>query len=113
MKNARTSLSFIVKTNKGYICDKNASGFYENSTNEFYRVANDAWFGNMLCNCNKVDKLGFTNNKEEATKFSYAYIGNRVQEIVDKIKFGYENMNKIELEAIQQEIKFNLNLSKE
>ena len=106
MNNRRKSLEFIIKTNKGYICEKNAKGHYENSTNEYYQIANAAFFGDMLCNCNKVDKLGFTDDKEQATRYSYAYVGNRIQEIADTIKFGYEDINKIELELIWKEIKF-------
>lgn len=88
--------NYIIHTNKGYICEKNAKGVYTKSSNEFYRTANNSWFGNMLCNCNKVDKLGFTDNKEEATKYS-SCVGNRIQEIIDVVSFGYENINEIKI----------------
>ena len=106
----RKSLYFIIRTEKGYICDKNAKGYYEKSSNSFYQTANGAFFGDMLCNCNKVDKLGFTDNKKEATQFSYAYIGNRIQEIVDVIKFGYEKIKEIQLEPIWKDIKLNIKI---
>lgn len=104
------SIECVIKTNKGYLCEKNANGYYSKSSNSFYQTANGAFFGDMLCNCNKVDKLGFTNKKEEATVYSYAYIGNRIQEIVDRIKFGFENINKIEIEITLKEIKLSIKI---
>ena len=35
-------------------------------------------------------------NKEEATKYS-SCVGNRIQEIIDVVSFGYENINEIKI----------------
>lgn len=94
-------MKFIIKTDKGYICEKNAHGYYEKSSNEFYRIETGKWFTSVNSGCDKVDKLGFTENKEEATAYS-SCIGNRVNEIIDRIKFGYENIKTITIEVINE-----------
>jgi phage FluMu protein Com len=93
-------MKFIIKTDKGYICEKNAHGYYDKSSNEFYRVETGKWFTSINSACDKVDKLGFTNKKEEAT--TYTHVGNRITEIIDRIKFGYENITKIIIEVVKE-----------
>ncbi|MCH5315452.1 MAG: hypothetical protein J1E81_06030 [Eubacterium sp.] len=92
-------IKFIINTDKGYICEANAIGEYIASSkdNEFYRGERGKFFATVLANCSGVDKLGFTDNRENATKYS-ACIGNRVQEIVDRITAGYENIKTITVE---------------
>lgn len=92
-------IKFIIKTNKGYICEEKAKGYYEKSSNEFYRRETGKWFTSVNSGCDKVDKLGFTDNIKEATKYC-SCIGNRVQEIIDRIQQGYENMPQIIVEIV-------------
>ncbi len=94
-------MKFTIKTDKGYICEKNAQGYYEKSSNEFYRVETGKWFTSVNSICNKVDKLGFSENKENATTYS-SCLGNRINEIIDRIKFGYEDISKIVIEVIKE-----------
>lgn len=93
-------MKFIIKTDKGYICEEKAHGYYEKSSNEFYRVETGKWFTSVNSVCNKVDKLGFSENKENATTYS-ACLGNRINEIIDRIKFGYENISRITIEVVK------------
>lgn len=92
---------YIIATEKGYICEKNAKGYYENSNNNFYRKETGKFFTSINSNCDKVDKLGFTNNIEDATKYG-SLIGNRVQEVIDRINYGYENFSKVEILLIKE-----------
>lgn len=85
---------WAIKTNKGYICESKAVGYYEKSSNEFYNNSSGKFFNTVTSYCNEVDKLGFTQSIEEATKYS-SFVGNRIQEIIDRINAGYENINKI------------------
>lgn len=94
-------MKFIIKTDKGYMCEENAHGYYEKSSNEFYRVETGKWFTSVNSVCDKVDKLGFTEKKEEATIYS-ACVGNRINEIIDRIKFGYEKITKIIIEVVNE-----------
>lgn len=87
-------MRFIIQTDKGFICEANARGYYEKSSNEFYRTETGKWFNTINSFCDKVDKLGFTQNENEATHYS-ANIGNRLDEIVERIKYGYEDIRKI------------------
>lgn len=91
-------MKFIIQTDKGYICEKNAHGYYGNSSNEYYRVETGKWFTSICSACDKVDKLGFSESEEEATIYSSS-IGNRINEIVDRIKFGYENIQTITIKV--------------
>lgn len=94
-------MKFIIETDKGYICEKNAHGHYEKSSNEFYRVETGKWFTSVCSMCDIVDKLGFTQKESEATRYSSS-IGNRINEIIDRIKFGYENITKITIKVINE-----------
>ena len=94
-------MKFIIETDKGYICEKNAHGYYENSNNEFYRVETGKWFTSVCSGCDKVDKLGFTSNESEATKYG-GHLGNRVNEIIDRIKFGYEDIEYLTIRVIKE-----------
>jgi hypothetical protein len=94
-------MKFIIHTNKGYICEKNASGYYENSSNEFYRVETGKWFTSVCSGCDTVDKLGFSKIEEEATIYCSS-IGNRVNEIVNRIKLGYEDITTITIKVINE-----------
>lgn len=80
-------LKYIIKTNKGYIAER-----YDNKTYPPLKINNGVGFTknffNTLCN-DTPDMLGFTDSKEKAIKYS-ACIGNRVQEIVDRVIDGYE-----------------------
>lgn len=92
-------MKFIIKTDKGFICEANARGYYEKSNNEFYRVETGKWFSSINSVCDKVDKLGFTQDESEATKYS-SYVGNRINEIIERIKFGYEDISEIVIKVI-------------
>lgn len=94
-------MKFIIETDKGYICEKNAHGYYENSSNEFYRVETGKWFTSVCSSCDTVDKLGFTDIEEDATIYRSS-IGNRVNEIVNRIKMGYENITTIIIKVINE-----------
>lgn len=94
-------MKFIIQTDKGYICAKNAHGTYEKSSNLFYAVETGKFFTTVNSGCNEVDKLGFTDCEKEATTYG-SCIGNRVQEIVDRIKFGYENIKTITVKVINE-----------
>lgn len=94
-------MKFIIQTDKGFICEEKGCGYYEKSNNEFYRVETGKWFNSINSGCDKVDKLGFTQDESEATQYS-AYVGNRINEIVDRIRFGYENINIITIKIIEE-----------
>ena len=94
-------IKFRILTNKGYICEENAKGYYENSSNEFYRKETGKWFSSICANSDKVDKLGFTDIKHKATKYC-SCIGNRVQEISDRITQGYEDITFINIEVCDE-----------
>ena len=94
-------MKFIIQTDKGYICEKNAHGYYENSTNEFYRVETGKWFTSVNSACDKVDKLGFTEKEEKATAYR-SCLGNRINEIIDRIKFGYEDITEIIIKKVNE-----------
>ena len=89
---------FIIKTNKGYICNQKANGVYTQRVPDYYNhfMHGGGFFGMNGCSNDTVDKLGFTDNAEEATIFS-SCIGNRVQEIVDRINYGFEEICEINL----------------
>ena len=93
-------MKFIIETDKGYICEENAHGHYEKSSNEFYRVETGKWFTSVCSVNNEVDKLGFTREESKATKYS-SNIGNRINEIIDRIKFGFENIAEITVKVIK------------
>ena len=94
-------MKFIIKTDKGYISEKNAHDYYEKSSNEFYRVETGKWFTSVNSGCEKVDKLGFAPNKEEATLFG-SRVANRVDEIINRIIQGYENIKTITIEVLKE-----------
>ena len=93
----------IIKTEKGYICEANASGTYGRG-NEFYREETGKWFSTINASCDGVDKLGFTNNEKEATRYASPYVGERIKEIINRIDFGFEPIKHIEI-VIADEIK--------
>ena len=78
-------MKFIIKTDKGFICEAKACGYYEKSNNEFYRVETGKWFN--------------TQDEIEATKYS-SFVGNRINEIIERIKFGYEDIREILIKII-------------
>ena len=92
---------YVIQTNKGYICEKNAKGTYKNKNNDFYRVETGKWFTTLNAGCNDIDCLGFCKGKEEATRYS-ACIGNRVQEIADRIRYGLEDITWIRIEIEEE-----------
>lgn len=92
-------MKFIIKTDKGFICEAKACGYYEKSNNEFYRVETGKWFNTINSGCEKVDKLGFTQDENEATKYS-SFVGNRINEIIERIRFGYEDIREIQIKII-------------
>lgn len=92
-------MKFIIKTDKGFICEANARGYYEKSNNEFYRAETGKWFSSINSVCDKVDRLGFTQDESEATKYS-SCVGNRINEIIERIKFGYEDISEIVIKVI-------------
>lgn len=94
-------MKFIIQTDKGYICEANAHGHYENSNNEFYRVETGKWFTSVCSACDTVDKLGFTDIEGNATIYRSS-IGNRVNEIVQRIKMGYENISTIVIKVLDE-----------
>ena len=93
-------MKFIIETDKGYICEANARGHYEKSSNEFYRVETGKWFTSVCSASDNVDKLGFTREESKATRYGSS-IGSRVNEIIDRIKFGYENITEITIKVIK------------
>lgn len=95
-------MKYIIKTDKGYICVENAKGVYELKNSSFYAIETGKWFTSRLAGTSEVDKLGFTNNKKEATRY-FGCVGNRVQEILDRVKFGFEKFRKIEIEILYNE----------
>lgn len=92
---------FIIKTSKGYICEKNANGVYTKRVADYYNhyMSGGGFFGMNGCSNDTVDKLGFTDNIKEATNFC-GCIGNRVQEIIDRINYGFEDINEITIRRI-------------
>lgn len=92
---------FIIKTNKGYICNQKANGVYTQRVPDFYNhyMSGGGFFGMNGCSNDTVDKLGFTDDVNEATTF-FACIGNRVQEIIDRINYGFEDIKEITLQLI-------------
>lgn len=99
MKKSMAIKKFIIKTDKGFICETKAKGYYEKSNNEFYRVETGKWITSVNSICDNVDKLGFTQDESEATIYS-SLIGNRINEIADRIRFGYEDINEIIIKVI-------------
>ena len=87
---------FVIQTNKGYICEQKANGIYTKRVTDFYNhfMAGGGFFGMNGCSNDAVDKLGFTDNLKEATTYS-SCIGNRVQEIIDRINAGFEDIKEI------------------
>lgn len=87
-------MKFVIKTDKGFICEAKAFGYYEKSNNEFYRIETGKWFSSINSVCERVDKLGFTQEESEATQYS-SCVGNRVNEIIERIRYGYEDISEI------------------
>ena len=90
---------FVIKTNKGYICERNDYATYpkRQCQNEFYSKGfSEHFFNTVQSNNDSVDMLGFTNDINKAQKYM-SCIGNRVQEIIDRINWGFEDITSIEL----------------
>ena len=90
---------FIIKTNKGFLCERNDYAVYnkKNTVNEFYSKGFSGAFFNMAnSNNDAVDMLGFTDDIYKAQVF-LSCIGNRVQEIIDRINWGYEDITEIKI----------------
>lgn len=88
---------YVIKTNKGYICERNDYKTYPRKS-----VAYQGGFAGNFFNCignNKVDMLGFTDDREKAQRFC-GCVGNRIQEIINRIEDGYEaDIEKISIEV--------------
>lgn len=98
----------IIKTNKGYICERNDYKTYpikskKENINDFYgKGYSGAWFNTANSSNDGVDMLGFTDDAEKATKYS-SNIGNRIQEIIDRINWGFEDIYFIKIEILGED----------
>lgn len=87
---------YIIKTNKGYIRERDDYKTYPINPEAFVGFSGN--FFNMRRNSG-VDMLGFTDDREEAKRY-VCCIGNEVQKIIDRIKDGYEpNIKYINVEV--------------
>ena len=86
---------YVIKTNKGYICERNDNKEYPLSRSFVGLCGN---FFNMR-GSSGVDMLGFTDDREKAQRCC-GCVGNRIQEIINRIEDGYEaDIEKISIEV--------------
>lgn len=88
---------YIIKTNKGYICERNDYKTYPKKRDKSYSIFSGPFVNFM--DYSEVDMLGFTDDREKAQRFC-GCVGNRIQEIINRIEDGYEaDIEKISIEV--------------